>query len=112
MSYRSRGDQRYAFYLNHGNCAGHGGAGAARTGVADAWTAVGEDAEIPGFGVFVVKENYRSGSVWRPARAGPIGILSITGGDLSGFRGELAVETRLAKNLTGLYPEILRRYPN
>jgi hypothetical protein len=39
-------------------------------------------------------------------------ILSITEGDLSGFRGELAVEAHLAGNLTGLYPGILRGYPD
>ena len=55
MSYRSKGDQRYAFYLNHG--ASPVSVTPARPGLELlTQTAVSGNAEIPGFGVLVVKE--------------------------------------------------------
>jgi len=55
VSYRSKGDQRYAFYLNHS--AAPVTVTPARPGLELlTQTAVGGNAEMPGFGVFVVKE--------------------------------------------------------
>ena len=55
MSYRSKGDQRYAFYLNHGNAPVT--VALAKPGLELlTQTAVSGNAEIPGFGVLVVKE--------------------------------------------------------
>jgi beta-galactosidase len=56
VSYRSKGDQRYAFYLNHG--ASPVTVTPAKPGLELlTQTAVGGDTEIPIFGVFVVKED-------------------------------------------------------
>jgi len=55
VSYRSKGDQRYVFYLNHG--ASPVTVTPAKPGLELlTQTAVSGDTEIPGFGVIVVKE--------------------------------------------------------
>ena len=55
MSYRSKGGQRYAFYLNHSAAPVTVALAKPGLGAADAGAVAGS-VEVPVFGVFIVKE--------------------------------------------------------